>query len=412
MAAIYPQNKTQPVLPKPGGSNGQGDFGGLASGWNAGAPQPAAQGGMQQTQHPALNMSQPPQMTQPQPMAQQGGPNAQPNPYSTGNTGTPQGYNNQSGARNTSYGGVSTVNPQASMADYEGLKRFEDAAYDQSMTRLNPQMEQQSDAFDQQMVSRGIPVGSEAYNEAKQQLDFNQNDARQAAAFGAMGFGQGVQNQMFGQDAQRAGLANAMQQAKWGDNQGYAALNERGRQFDNTFGENQRQFNDSSNYRWDRAQMNDLGWLANFDRQGQQYNDQQDWNYFNANQGILGAIPGWNPAQINVAGNAGAATNSQNAAFNAQNTMNQNAWSQITDIAGMGALALASDARLKDNIQKIGEIDGLNIYTWTWNNVATWLGINKQPQIGVIAQEVNPEFVSVLNGFLAVDYEGLLNGTS
>ena len=365
-------------------------------------------GGVPGTQQPQM-----PASTAPQPYANQPANGAQsPNPYSTGPTGVSNPMQPMTPDGSTSTGGVSAVNPQASAYDYEGLKRFEDAAYDEAMQRLAPQLNQQSDKFDQMMVNRGIPIGSEAYQEAKQQLDFNQNDARQSAAFNAMGFGRDTQNQMFGQDATRSQLANSLLQAQMGNELGYAGLNEQGRQFDTSFGENQRQFNDNSNYRWDRAQMNDMGWLANFDRENQRYNDQQDWNFFNANQGLLGAIPGWNPAQIDVNGATGAATNSQNAAFNAQNQMNQQAWSQITDVMGMGAMAMGSDERLKDNITKIGEINGQNIYRWTWNKVARWLGIGKQPTIGVIAQETPPEYVSVRDGYLAVNYEDLFNATA
>jgi len=364
-------------------------------------------------------------------------------------------YAPERSGRGTNTGGVSAVNPQAGQMDYDALSTFTDAAYNQAMTRLNPQMQQQSSKFDQDMINRGIGVGSEAYNEAKQQMDFGQDDARQNAAFNAMQFGTGIQNQMFGQDAQRSQLANALLQAQMQNDLGYSnlneqgrefndrlnqqgeqfgqqlnqqgdqfgqqlnqqgdqflrSLNEQGRQFDENLFNNQYQYGDQSNYQWDRAQMNDLGWLANFDRDNQRYNDQQDWNYFNANQGLLGAIPGWNPAQIDVAGNAGAATNSQNAAFNAQNAMNQQAWSQITDVMGMGAMAMGSDIRLKQDIKPIGRIGEINIYRWNWNDKAKRLGIGKQPTIGVIAQEVPQEFVSVKDGYLAVNYEELFNAT-
>jgi len=238
------------------------------------------------------------------------------------------GYNGQS-----SIGGVSAVNPQASQMDYDSLSPFIDSAYNQAMTRLNPQLEQQSNAFDQSMINRGMGVGSEAYNNAKQQMDFNQNDARQAAAFGAMGFGTNIQNQMFGQDNARSQLSNALLRSRWG-------LDEQGRQFDAGLGEQGRQFDANQGYLWDRADMNDLSWLDNVNFRDRGYNDQQDWNYFNARQGLLGAIPGWNPAMIDVAGNANAASNSQWNNYSAQNQQNQNAWGQITDILGMGGAFL------------------------------------------------------------------------
>ena len=67
-----------------------------------------------------------------------------------------------------------------------------------------------------------------------------------------------------------------------------------------------------------------------------------------------------------------------------------------------------SDVRLKENIQKIGEQKGFNIYTWTWNKEAEKLGL-KGEAMGVLAQEVmktRPDAV-VDDGYLKVNYEKL-----
>ena len=353
-------------------------------------------------------------------------------PYKPATTTQASAYTPSQSVRGSSAGGVSAVNPQAGQVDYDSLNQFIDPAYKTAMTRLDPQLTAQKNKFDQDMVSRGIGVGSDAYNRAFQQMDANQNDARQSAAFNAMQFGTGIQNQMFGQDQARSQLANALLQAQMSNDLGYSNLNEQGREFNDKFNQqgeqfgqqmneqgrqfdeqmfnNQYQYGDQSNYQWDRAQMNDLGWLANFDRDNQRYNDTQDWNFFNANQGILGSVPGWNPAMIDVTGNTNAASNSQNNAFNAQQGMNQNAWSQITDVLGMGAMAY-SDMRLKQDIEPIGVINGINIYKWNWNDKAKRLGIGRQPTIGVIAQEVPAEYTVMKDGYLAVNYEGLFNAT-
>ena len=81
-------------------------------------------------------------------------------------------------------------------------------------------------------------------------------------------------------------------------------------------------------------------------------------------------------------------------------------------ISGIGSLF--SDIRLKTNIQKIGEFSsGLGVYTWDWNDTAKQLNIN-DPTTGVLAQELleyRPEFVRMQdNGYLAVNYTGLLKG--
>jgi len=69
---------------------------------------------------------------------------------------------------------------------------------------------------------------------------------------------------------------------------------------------------------------------------------------------------------------------------------------------------LFSDARLKENIQKIGvSPNGFNVYTWDWNEDGKRLAGNT-PSVGVIAQEVEqviPDAVSIgAEGYLLVDY--------
>ncbi len=68
---------------------------------------------------------------------------------------------------------------------------------------------------------------------------------------------------------------------------------------------------------------------------------------------------------------------------------------------------LASDKRLKDNIVRLGEGDGLRWYQWTWNDLAAELSIDA-PTTGLIAQEVQenyPEAVNVMdNGYLCINY--------
>lgn len=77
---------------------------------------------------------------------------------------------------------------------------------------------------------------------------------------------------------------------------------------------------------------------------------------------------------------------------------------------GIGAYA-ASDIRLKDNIRKIGTKNGHNWYSWSWNNKASDLGLTGESE-GFMAQEVAetmPEMVTEKDGYLAVNYEGVIN---
>jgi hypothetical protein len=71
---------------------------------------------------------------------------------------------------------------------------------DAIMARLQPQMQMQQKQFDAQMANQGIPVGSEAYNNAARQFAQNQNDQRTSAIVGGMGVGLQANQQQYGQN--------------------------------------------------------------------------------------------------------------------------------------------------------------------------------------------------------------------
>ena len=65
-----------------------------------------------------------------------------------------------------------------------------------------------------------------------------------------------------------------------------------------------------------------------------------------------------------------------------------------------------SDPLLKDNIAKIGEQNGFNIYSWTWNKAANALGLIGESR-GVMADEVKkvmPQAVGTSRGYMHVNY--------
>jgi len=81
-----------------------------------------------------------------------------------------------------------------------------------------------------------------------------------------------------------------------------------------------------------------------------------------------------------------------------------------TIASGIGAIK--SDADLKENIKKIGELEpGINWYTWDWNDKGKALGAESEPAEGVLAQEVlevKPDAVIVQDGYYAVDYSKVM----
>lgn len=82
--------------------------------------------------------------------------------------------------------------------------------------------------------------------------------------------------------------------------------------------------------------------------------------------------------------------------------------SQNVASAAIGIASLFSDERLKKNIRKTGELNGVNLYEWEPNEEGKRLGMTMTK--GVIAQEIKdkyPDLVSKINGYFAVNYEGL-----
>jgi hypothetical protein len=70
---------------------------------------------------------------------------------------------------------------------------------DAIMRRLQPQLAMEQKSFDQRMANQGIPVGSEAYANAKRQFDMTQNDRLVAAQTGGIDVGLRANQQGFNQ---------------------------------------------------------------------------------------------------------------------------------------------------------------------------------------------------------------------
>ena len=83
-------------------------------------------------------------------------------------------------------------------------------------------------------------------------------------------------------------------------------------------------------------------------------------------------------------------------------------WAKSLEFAFSGGYSGYSDSRLKDNIRFIHRPNGHNVYTWDWNKLAKSIGADKQPNYGVIADEIvstNPEALEKdENGYWKVNY--------
>jgi len=83
-------------------------------------------------------------------------------------------------------------------------------------------------------------------------------------------------------------------------------------------------------------------------------------------------------------------------------------WANSYGFAISGGYGGYSDSRLKDNIRFVHRPHGHNVYTWDWNELAKSIGADKQPNYGVIADELvstNPEALEKdENGYWKVNY--------
>lgn len=150
--------------------------------------------------------------------------------YDTSNVDTTLG-NLTSWASNASQNlgdqfGDYTFNVEASDAARQAAQ---DAVYNQYMERLTPQFEQQTSDLSTSLINKGLPVGSEAYQRAMNDLQQKQNDATSQAAYqsvlaGQNAYSQDLQNQIaaggFGNQAQQSYI-NQLLSALSGSASGY-----------------------------------------------------------------------------------------------------------------------------------------------------------------------------------------------
>jgi len=84
----------------------------------------------------------------------------------------------------------------------------------------------------------------------------------------------------------------------------------------------------------------------------------------------------------------------------------------ILNTAATAAAIFFSDPNLKENIEEIGDINGLKLYQWDWIEKTKGTMIEVCSTIGFMADEVkekHPEFVYDFCGFMVIDYPQLLD---
>jgi len=246
----------------------------------------------------------------------------------------------------------------------------QDALYARNTEYLDPQYQRGEESLRTRLANQGVVEGSEAYRNAFD--DFNRSretayrQARNESIAGAgseaqrlFGMQSSARGQLFGEQLAGSGFSNAA----------------RAQGMDELFAQRNLPLNEFNALR-SASQVQ----MPSF-------------------QGA--AQVGANPADL--AGNIYNSYGGQMGIYNA-NMASRNAL--LSGLFGLGSSAImASDERVKENIEKIGELSsGDNLYAFNY------IG-DKTPQVGVMAQEIeskDPGAIHVRNGVKHVDYARVL----
>jgi hypothetical protein len=264
------------------------------------------------------------------------------------------------------------------------------------MARMNPQLQQDKNTLEQQLLNQGLQPGSEAYNRAVDQSSRAANDAR----YGAILAGGQEQSRLFAQDLAAKGFYNTATQGM-ADNA-----------YRTTAANNQ---NQTANF---NAQTSLFG-LNNIERQNALKEKTDAINL--PIQQITALMGHGNIQQTPYAGaNMPTLPTVDYAGLMQQNYANQQANYQQESanynnmVSGAGNLfsniIASSDIRLKENIEPLGRVGGHNVYAFDYRDAVDGVG----RQVGVMAQEVmqtRPDAVlRRADGMLMVDYGKLFGG--
>ena len=288
------------------------------------------------------------------------------------------------------------------------LQRAEDATYDRMKTRLDEQFGAQQQALDIKLRNQGLVPGDEAYQAQMQNLGRTMNDAYMNAQNEAIMAGGAEAQRMFDMQSNRRGMfAGELQDLGAFANQ--AAMNE----FNQMLQAGQAGWGNTLQ----AAQFQNLARAQGMDesyRQAQYYNQlreqainelitQRGYTLNEAMALLSGTQVGMPQfSSFSQASKADTPQLLQAANMQAQ----QNASIASAENAGMeammsglgtgiGMMGMFSDRRLKSNIKKIGQRNGVNWYSYE---------IFGKPQIGVMADEVPWAAFEHPSGYLMVDY--------
>jgi len=321
----------------------------------------------------------------------------------------------------------------------DAFNHFSDTAYNQGLTRLQPQIDQSNRALQAQLVARGLEPGTAAYNAAMGQQGRTNNDMLNALNASAQQQGLAAQAQHFGQEMQNNqydlaqnqqnymhgfnydNMANQRDMAQIGANAtlGSASMAANSANYRanlandlafNQLNENARQYDIGNITQSQGMDQNFLLGLLGAQNQSQQTGINQflaqqgaNNNWYGQGMGLIGQAPQpqFTPTSGMAQGMMQAGNNMAGAAANQNQAMGQMLGAGLSLIPGM-----PSDRRLKENIEYITTVNDVKVYEFDYIDKR----LGKDRYRGVMAQEIMndyPDAVNDFGGFYVVDYNKL-----
>jgi hypothetical protein len=263
----------------------------------------------------------------------------------------------------------------------DAAKRAEEAVYDTFLRRNTPVFERDLTDLQTRLVNQGIPIGSEAYNRAIQDIYNSQYDANLNAANQSVLTGQQTKQSELGG---LIDIYNAINNSIVDPLTGYSAASGGGSITPNYMNQYQQELADyNSNQQMISGLASSLGSAIS------------KMQTSNANN----AFSNYNPSSnLNYAQN----NNYLGSYLNNNSSINP-AYMYSSGAQNPNLSSFYSDARIKENIEPVGQLDnGLTVYKFNFKG-------EEVTRIGLIAQEVAelmPEAVSQdEEGLLKVNYD-------
>jgi len=287
------------------------------------------------------------------------------------------------------------ANPEAMTGAFQ---KYQDASYEQAQRHMAPQQEAQQSKFAQQMVNKGLDPGSRAYNLAQAQMQRGQNDQQNSAAFGAMQFGLGAQNQAFGQQFQQDTMA--MQKDQFGrslnqaQNQFGRSLGEQGRQFDVGMSQRESEFGRNFGMQQGQQDFNNMMGIGDFGMRLADFSNRNQMQDYNMMEGMLSHAPG---GSFNPIDTQGAYRDSMGGAANA-NSFNQANYGSmmgaVGNVAGAAMMPSALEFKILEGLTTqpkrnriAAKILTMPIYDWDYK--PQFREVDDARRTGVLANDFN-----------------------